>query len=499
MDNDQKRTLTAFLLIIVILLIWSFMAKPTGQKVEDRKKEEKLIDTVRTIPPITNETFFIKDTIVIDRDNYRIVFSPAGAGIKSFYLKRYDAEIVKEGGLLFSTKISDSLVNFTHFIDNDSVVFSTIINNKPFSKVFYFNENYGFTLKIDYPDTLNQMLSLKSGLNITEKNNPGDDLRHFNVYIKGKKFANITKEIKDRFVFQDDWEWIALRTKYFAVIINNVKNMGNPEFYKLSNLKNNKAVDIAYFGCAMSGNTSRFGLEMRTNSPFVISVLVLPIRFSELAGYKKGYEHIAGGGIWGPIEKVIIFILNLFYSFLKNYGFAIMVFALLFKIIFFPLSRQMLISQQQMQLLQPELKKIQEKYKNDPQALNREMMHLYKVYKVNPFSGCLPLLIQFPIFIALYQVLSTAIEFRRAPFILWITDLSLKDPYYVLPIAMGVLMLIQSLMTTIDPRQKFMVIMMPLIMVFFFLNFPSGLQLYWFTYNILSILENLLIKKKVFR
>ncbi|MEO0157007.1 MAG: YidC/Oxa1 family membrane protein insertase, partial [candidate division WOR-3 bacterium] len=128
-----------------------------------------------------------------------------------------------------------------------------------------------------------------------------------------------------------------------------------------------------------------------------------------------------------------------------------------------------------------------------------EMMHLYKVYKVNPFSGCLPLLIQFPIFIALYQVLSTAIEFRRAPFMLWIVDLSLKDPYYILPIAMGVLMLIQSLMTTIDPRQRFMVIMMPLVMIFVFLNFPSGLQLYWFTYNILSILENLLIKKKVFR
>ncbi len=497
MDNDKKRTLIAFLLIIIILLIWSFMAKPTTQKVVE-KQETQLPDTMKATVS-TRENLPIKDTIVIEHNNYRIVFSSVGAGIKSFYLKKYDAEIVKEGKLLFSTKISDSLVNFTHFIDNDSVVFSTNINNKPFSKVYYFNENYGFTLRVNYPDMIKQVLSLKSGLNVTEKKNQEDDLRHFNVYVKSAKCVNITKEIKEQFAFKNDWEWIALRTKYFALIINNIENIGNTLFYRLSNLDNNKEEAIAYLGCAMTGNTNRYGLELFADSSFTISALVLPIKLNELAEYKKGYEQIASGGIWGPIERVIIFILNLFYSFLKNYGFAIMVFALLFKIIFFPLSRQMLISQQQMQLLQPELKKIQAKYKNDPQALNREMMHLYKVYKVNPFSGCLPLLIQFPVFIALYQVLSTAVEFRRAPFMLWIVDLSLKDPYYVLPIAMGVLMLIQSLMTTIDPRQRFIVIMMPLVMIFVFLNFPSGLQLYWFTYNILSILEYLMIKKKVFR
>ncbi len=496
MDNDQKRTLTAFLLIIIILLIWSFLAKPTTTKVAD-KKDSKLADTVKTTLPIADESFS-KDTILVDRANYRLVFSSTGAGIKSFYLKKYDAEIVKEGGVLFSTKIADSLIDFRYFLDGDSLVFFTTIKDKPFYKVYYFNEDYGFTLKSNYPEAIEQVLSLKSGLNVTEKKNHGDDLRHFNVYIKGEKFVNITKEIKDQLIFRGDWKWLALRTKYFALIINNIENLGNTTFYKLSEFVGEK-IDIAYFGCAMSGNTNRYGLEIYADTSFTISVLLLPIKLGTLAGYKKGYEQIASGGIWGPIERVIIFILNLFYSFLKNYGFAIMVFALLFKIIFFPLSRQMLISQQRMQLLQPELKKIQEKYKNDPQALNRELMHLYKVYKVNPFSGCLPLLIQFPVFIALYQVLSTGIEFRRAPFILWIVDLSLKDPYYILPIAMGVLMLIQSLMTTIDPRQRFMVITMPLVMIFVFLNFPSGLQLYWFTYNILSILENLLIKKKFFR
>jgi YidC/Oxa1 family membrane protein insertase len=123
------------------------------------------------------------------------------------------------------------------------------------------------------------------------------------------------------------------------------------------------------------------------------------------------------------------------------------------------------------------------------------MMQLYKTYKVNPFGGCLPLLIQMPIFFALYQTLIASIEFRQAPFILWITDLSFKDPYYILPIAMGVMMLVQSLFTVVDPRQKFMVIIMPVFMVFIFLNFPSGLQLYWFTYNILTLVEHVITKR----
>ena len=148
-----------------------------------------------------------------------------------------------------------------------------------------------------------------------------------------------------------------------------------------------------------------------------------------------------------------------------------------------------------MQMIQPELKKLQQKYKDDPQRLNQEMMHLYKTYKVNPFTGCLPLIIQMPIFFALYQTLITSIEFRQAPFMLWIMDLSYKDPYYVLPIAMGVMMLVQSFLTTIDPRQRYMTIVMPLFMVFIFLNFPSGLQLYWFSYNILTLVEHIIIKR----
>jgi YidC/Oxa1 family membrane protein insertase len=226
-----------------------------------------------------------------------------------------------------------------------------------------------------------------------------------------------------------------------------------------------------------------------------ISVLLLPIKYSELAQYRNSYEQIISGGLMGPIARFILLVFNVFYTLFGNYGLSIILFALIVKAIFFPLSRKMIVSQHKMQMVQPELKKLQQKYKDDPQRLNQEMMHLYKAYKVNPFTGCLPLLIQMPIFFALYETLIKSIEFRQATFMLWITDLSLKDPYYVLPIAMGVMMLIQSLFTPIDPRQRFMVILMPLFMVYIFLNFPSGLQLYWFTYNILTLVEHIITKR----
>lgn len=492
MENEQQRLIVAFILIIIILLFWSFVTSPRGSNVEMQKAKAK--DSLKETVSNTTDELSAGDTILIESDNYRLTFTTKGGGIKSLYIKRYEAELVPERCLLFDTKIGDIKTFFEYSLLGDSLIFWTYVRGKKYEKVYYFHED-GFVLKVNFPDTIHHILSLKAGLKITEEKNQRDDLKYFNVYVQDKKFRSIVGEIQNQYRLSSDWKWIALRTKYFVLIVNNLANAGPADFYRLTKL--NSEIYSAFVSCAAGGNVNRYGIEVLANSSFCVSVLVLPIKFSILAKYQKGYEQIEHGGIWGPIARLIILILNVFYSFVKNYGWAIVIFAFLLKIIFFPLSRQMIISQRRMQLLQPELKKLQEKFKNDPQALNREMMHLYKVYRVNPFSGCLPLLIQFPIFIALYQVLTTAIEFRRAPFILWISDLSIKDPYYVLPIAMGVLMLLQSLITTVDPRQRFMVIMMPLIMIIIFLNFPSGLQLYWFGYNLLSLLENFLIKRKV--
>ncbi|MEO0185647.1 MAG: hypothetical protein ABIL20_07600, partial [candidate division WOR-3 bacterium] len=319
MGNDQRRTLVAFLLIIVILLVWSFLAKPPAKKhVEDQRTRTMDTTKIQKEPREDIQTF--GDTITIEREYFRIVFSTIGAGVKSFYIKEYDVDIVPESGALFVTRFSDSTFEFSYDLCNDSVVFFKEINNKKFVKIYRFNEKHGFTLSIKYPDAVNHTLSLKSGIRITEKKNQGDDLRHFNAYVQSSKFANITKNIKDRFLYKEDWEWIALRNKYFVLIVNNLRTSGYSEFYKIARSLDKDEITLGYLGCAMGGNTNRYGVNIYADSVLEISALFLPIKHAELVKYNKGYEQIASGGIWGPIASVIIFVLNFFYSLFKNYG-----------------------------------------------------------------------------------------------------------------------------------------------------------------------------------
>jgi YidC/Oxa1 family membrane protein insertase len=167
------------------------------------------------------------------------------------------------------------------------------------------------------------------------------------------------------------------------------------------------------------------------------------------------------------------------------------------KIAFFPLTRKQIIAAKRMQELKPKLETLQKVYKDNPQKLQQEMMELYKKYNVNPFSGCLTLIIQMPIFFALYQILTNSISLKGAPFILWIKDLSEKDPYYILPILMGVTSIILSSIqqAATDPQSKMLMYMMPILFVIIFISLPSGIVLYWLTFNILGILEALLIKR----
>ena len=512
--NDRTRTALAFLLIIAVLFLWSFLNKPktTQTPLAPTTKDSLQKPTAISAPEIIISP---GDTIVIDKEKIRVVLSSNGGSVKSFYLKPYNVDIVPKGNYLFVSKIGETqndIINFDYIVSHDSVIFIHKIANKNLRKIYYFNNENGFCLTTHFPGAIRQTLSLKSGLNVTELKNRGEDLRFFNVYIKDEKVNNITKKIKDSFEYSGKIDWFAMRNKYFLLVVNNLESIEQLKFYKIPkdidetgkktthNIKDfsGDEVNLAFFGCPyymQGGGSARYGAEIIGTDEIEISVLLLPMKYSSLAKFKKNYEEIAGGGLWGPIARVIILIFNFFFSVIKNYGFAIVIFAILVKAVFFPLSKQMILSQHKMQMLQPELQKIQKRYKDDPTKINKEMMHLYKTYKVNPFSGCLPLIIQMPIFFALYETLSTSIEFRQAPFILWITDLSFKDPYYVLPIGMGVMMLIQSLFTTIDPRQRFMIITMPIFMVLIFLNMPSGLQLYWFAYNVLTLVENYITKR----
>lgn len=199
------------------------------------------------------------------------------------------------------------------------------------------------------------------------------------------------------------------------------------------------------------------------------------------------------------VAKPLLKLLHFFYSYVGNYGVAIILLTVLIKAIFWPLSHKSYKSMEQMKKLQPLLTQLREKYKGDRQKMNEEMMQLYKTYKVNPAGGCLPMIVQIPVFFGLYQALLHSIELRHAAFItnipftnlIWLADLSAKDPFYITPLIMGATMFIQQKMTPApgDPTQAKIMLLMPVVFTFMFLNFPSGLVVYWLVNNVISIAQ----------
>ena len=214
---------------------------------------------------------------------------------------------------------------------------------------------------------------------------------------------------------------------------------------------------------------------------------------------------------WGglPMEWLgvpILLLMNWVYGHVGNYGVAIILLTVVSKVLFYPLTVKSMRSMKAMQALQPQINALRSKYKSDPQRLQRETLELYRQHKVNPMGGCLPMIAQVPIFYALYLALSVSVELQNATFLcfgrvpswiaprrsdLWICDLASHDPTYVLPILMGVTMFVQQKMTPIagDPRQAKMMLIMPFVFTFMFLNLPSGLVLYWTVSNVLQILQ----------
>ncbi|MEI6746052.1 MAG: membrane protein insertase YidC [Methylococcaceae bacterium] len=199
------------------------------------------------------------------------------------------------------------------------------------------------------------------------------------------------------------------------------------------------------------------------------------------------------------IGKPIYWLLNQIHGLVGNWGVAIIGVTFVIKLLFFPLSNASFKSMAKMRKIQPRLKELQERFKDDRQRFNTEMMAMYRKEKVNPLGGCLPILIQIPVFMALYWVLSETVEFRQAPFMLWVQDLSIQDPFFVLPVIMGISMKIQQSLNPapIDPVQAKVMKMFPIIFTVFFLFFPAGLVLYWVINNTLSILQQTYITKQI--
>lgn len=220
---------------------------------------------------------------------------------------------------------------------------------------------------------------------------------------------------------------------------------------------------------------------------------------SKLKELSPGLELTVDYGFLWFIAQPIFWLLQHIHSLLGNWGWSIIVLTMLIKGLFFPLSAASYRSMARMRAVAPKLAALKERFGDDRQKMSQAMMELYKKEKINPLGGCLPILVQMPVFLALYWVLLESVEMRQAPWMLWITDLSIKDPFFILPIIMGATMFIQQRLnpTPPDPMQAKVMKMMPIIFTFFFLWFPAGLVLYWVVNNCLSIAQQWYITRSI--
>ena len=224
-----------------------------------------------------------------------------------------------------------------------------------------------------------------------------------------------------------------------------------------------------------------------------------PQEQKKLAELAPGFDLVVDYGVLTMIAAPLFWLLSWIHALVGNWGWAIIVLTILLKLAFFPLSAASYKSMAKMRMVTPRMVKLKELYGNDRMKLNQAMMELYKKEKINPLGGCLPVVVQIPVFIALYWVLLGSVEMRQAPWLGWITDLSVKDPYYVLPVIMGITMFIQTKLnpTPPDPIQAKVMLFLPLVFSFMFLFFPAGLVLYWTLNNLLSIAQQWKITRAI--
>lgn len=272
-------------------------------------------------------------------------------------------------------------------------------------------------------------------------------------------------------------EWIATMDLYFTAVLMPANGIDGA----LARKHEDGRVEVALF--------SQFRLKPGTAKDMEVSAYVGPKDMATLKAVSPSLAKVIDLGMFGFIAKPLLDMLNFFYRYVGNYGVAIIILTILIKIVFIPFSTASHRSMKKMASLQPQINALRDRFKKDKEKLNKEIMALYSVNKVNPAGGCIPILVQIPVFFALYRALLGAIELRHAPFVLWIVDLSAKDPLYITPIVMGGTMFLQQKMTPMsgDPKQAQIMLFMPIVFTAMFLNLPSGLVLYWTVNNILTI------------
>jgi len=473
--------------------------------------------------------------IHIETPLYRGTFSTFGASVKSWQFKKY-SDHHNQPVSLFSNGADNLVIQLPMTNDTldtgqlnfaldyqfgesislqagqtrELVFTKKIAADKLIRKTYTVSaDEYAIRLKIEFVnlrDVLegySYLLSWRTGLAVTEPR-PAEDMSYAMAYSLANKELDEFDVGSDEYKKggSDDWpaQWAAVRNKYFTVAIipqgqptKGVRYDGRTTKVNGEVIQKNYQLNLA--------------MPLERDGDFAQEFLVYigPLDYDIVKRLGVGLDGIMNFGwkIIQPFSKLVLWTFKLLHDFIPNYGLVIIVFSLLVKIVLHPLTKKSYQSMQAMQTIQPEMTRLREKHANDPQKMNSEMMKLYKEHGVNPMGGCLPMLLQMPLLYALFIVFRSTIELRQAPFFGWITDLSAPDaiftlpfsiPLYgnlvcVLPIVMGATMLIQQAMTMKDPKQKMLVYLMPIIMTLAFNTFPSGLNLYYTLFNVLSILQ----------
>lgn len=288
-------------------------------------------------------------------------------------------------------------------------------------------------------------------------------------------------------------DWAAYEDNYFTALFVPAPHKGQAVFLRAEISPSDEA--------GQSGVASPPAYFIAVSDP--VMAFVGPKEIDVLKNFGYQAKKIINFGAFGAIAEIFLAVVKFFYNYVRNWGLAIILMTVVIKIVFFPLTYSSTKSMARMAEIQPKIKAIRAKYKKSKtdieqrRQMNEEMMKLYKEHGINPAGGCLPLLIQLPVFWGVFRMLVVSVELRHSPFIFWIKDLSVRDPYYVTPILMGITQFISQKMTpsTADPAQTRIMLMMPFIMTIFFMSFQSGLVLYWLTTNVLQIGQQAIMNK----
>jgi len=470
--------------------------------------------------------------IVVDTDLYTAVITENGGAVKSFILKNYRETLAKDspGMQLIKTTEKEGLpltfswggvaaANTFYQADSDKVQFSedksggalVMKGSSPLGleleRTYRFNpQTYLLELVVRVKN--NSANPLQGSPLLHQVNLPfatdtnGSMTQLFTgpaVFMDGQRQEFKGKELAEPKTVQGNMAWAAYDSTYFmcAILPENTGGAGVTMQQKdqLVSMQVGGPLDV---------------LQPGEEKVYIYHAYFGPKKLSLLQATGYNLDKAVNFGWFDVMAKPTLWLLNFFNTYVKNYGVAIILVTIVFKLAFWPIAQKGLKSMKNMQKLQPKMVKLKEKYKDDPAMMNKEVMNLYKTYKVNPLGGCLPMVLQIPVFFALYKVLLMCIELRHAPFMLWMTDLSTPDrlmigvdiPYLggipVLTLLMGASMFLQQKMTptTADPTQAKIMMFLPVMFTFMFLNFASGLVLYWFVNNLLAILQQYLINRQ---